>query len=310
MHHEWYSLNRIIRGVKTLRQKLFLMMALAIFAALLLAANEISRPDGWSIFSLYLYWVARIALEALLFAATFLLAIQVPYLGDRQEIAVLTATFFSYIPFVLTITALDIVIGLPELGWPPDSGQQTNSQLGAFFLELFYLLDNHLFLCLLISIPILFDRTGNIPEGLTSSGSSNASSIAGRQETSAPGRVPFSLEGSTEFKSPFFKSLSPAFRGFLLRAEAQEHYVRLVGSEDSRMVLYRFSDVLRELPDELGLQVHRSHWVAYDAVESVYRAGNNTRIKTVDGAEVPVSRRFSDTVQTLLADYIDSPSPR
>ena len=58
----------------------------------------------------------------------------------------------SLIPFTLSVTALDIIIGLPELGIN-DSGTEQISRGWAFVLELFYLLDNHLVLGMLLLIP-------------------------------------------------------------------------------------------------------------------------------------------------------------
>ncbi len=53
----------------------------------------------------------------------------------------------------------------------------------------------------------------------------------------------------------------PSLDGQINHIEAQEHYIRVATSSERRMVLYRFSDAIREMPDTLGLQVHRSHWV-------------------------------------------------
>ncbi|MEP3049182.1 MAG: LytTR family DNA-binding domain-containing protein [Roseibium sp.] len=238
-----------------------------------------------------------------MFVATYLLVSLVPVFSGRPIISVLTAALFSYTPFVLAIIALDIIIGLPELGWSPNTVQSHGSAVTAFLFELVYLLDNHFFLCMILSVPLLFAKHNNFDNIDDDLGSSSQVKFEPKDVTQNTSSV--LLPDSGELNSPFFKSLSPAFQGALLRAEAQEHYIRLIGTEETRMILYRFSDVLRELPDELGLQVHRSHWIAYDGVKRVFRAGGNTRIQTVDGVEIPVSRRFSKTVMTLLSDHID-----
>ena len=39
-----------------------------------------------------------------------------------------------------------------------------------------------------------------------------------------------------------------------------------------------------------GLQVHRSHWVSFDAIDKTERRGDGARLILADGASVPVSR--------------------
>ena len=66
--------------------------------------------------------------------------------------------------------------------------------------------------------------------------------------------------------------------------------MRLKTSEETRMVLNRFADVLRDLPEEAGIRVHRSHWVAINAVKEAFRDGANLKLKLVTDDVVPVSR--------------------
>lgn len=57
------------------------------------------------------------------------------------------------------------------------------------------------------------------------------------------------------------------------------------------MILCRMEDAAREL-DGLGLRVHRSWWVAADAVEGSDREGQRTLLRLTDGRRVPVGRSF------------------
>ncbi|WP_411053284.1 LytTR family DNA-binding domain-containing protein, partial [Tritonibacter sp. SIMBA_163] len=41
-----------------------------------------------------------------------------------------------------------------------------------------------------------------------------------------------------------------------------------------------------------GWQVHRSHWVAENAVVKGERIGSAARLTTADGRDLPVSRRY------------------
>jgi len=52
----------------------------------------------------------------------------------------------------------------------------------------------------------------------------------------------------------------------------------------------RLSDAIRETGSAAGLQVHRSHWVALDAITQVRKKGDGAILTLRDQTEVPVSR--------------------
>ena len=58
----------------------------------------------------------------------------------------------------------------------------------------------------------------------------------------------------------------------------------------SELILLRMRDAVAELDGIDGAQVHRSWWVARDAVEDVKRDGRNLRLVLTGGLEAPVSR--------------------
>nr|QQZ51292.1 LytTR family transcriptional regulator DNA-binding domain-containing protein [Phenylobacterium glaciei] len=70
----------------------------------------------------------------------------------------------------------------------------------------------------------------------------------------------------------------------------EDHYVRVHTAVRSELILMRLSDAVARTGRE-GLQVHRSWWVARDAVTEVIRDGRNLRLKLLNGLEVPVARR-------------------
>jgi hypothetical protein len=71
--------------------------------------------------------------------------------------------------------------------------------------------------------------------------------------------------------------------------KAEQHYVQAHTRDRRFMTLYRFSDAIAELGDELGLQVHRSFWINKDAVEAVRKGDRKMQLDMVDGTVVPVS---------------------
>lgn len=82
-------------------------------------------------------------------------------------------------------------------------------------------------------------------------------------------------------------------RGFpdkILALGVEDHYVRVHSSDQSEMLLMRLADAIDEVADLEGLQVHRSWWVAKDAIQSSKREGRNLVLVLLNGLEVPVSR--------------------
>jgi len=91
----------------------------------------------------------------------------------------------------------------------------------------------------------------------------------------------------------FEARLPPKLRGASLYAvEAQDHYLRLHTSRGSDLILMRLSDALAELKGIEGAQVHRSWWVARDALVEAKRADGRAVLTLPSGAEAPVSRTY------------------
>lgn len=253
------------------------LVAVALLAALLVASSNTSQTAGLPLWGVYPYWLVRIGIEAVLFVA--LRDGIERHLPRIRSLAGVTAAAMlaSLVPFVLAVTALDIVLGQPELGL--DTGQvPAGLRLAEFAMELVYLLDNHLALCLLLTIPRVVLRTAAAPAA--------EMSTAGPEGGAADGAV--------------LRGIDPPLAGEVIWAEAQEHYVRLVTPSEARLVLHRFSDILRALPADAGVRVHRSHWVAFAAIAEAFRDGANLRLRLRNGAVVPVSRSYRGATERAL----------
>jgi LytTr DNA-binding domain-containing protein len=289
---------------------------LALASALLLASTQMAHPDDWSLVGIYGYWIIRIVIEAGLFVAFSELIGRLPILNYRPWLVIALAAFVSLFPFVLSITALDLILGLPELGgsigFTPDPNQiatdhSGSSRIGSFLKEVIYLTDNHLALCLLMSVPKLFQLAG----------SETASAPNAEWDETGPPSEPSIMSSEVEeedlgelvvaenLEKGYLRHMERPLAGSLLRVEAQEHYIRLVGQSESRMMLYRFNDVVSELSDEHGMQVHRSHWVAFDAIERLLRENGRFWLSATDGAKIPVSRKYVADVRSHIAIKAD-----
>lgn len=92
----------------------------------------------------------------------------------------------------------------------------------------------------------------------------------------------------------FLERLPLKLRGAEVWAvEAEDHYLRLHTSKGQDLILLRLADAVRELEGIEGAQVHRSWWVARDAIADARRGDGRATLKLKDGSEVPVSRTYA-----------------
>lgn len=89
----------------------------------------------------------------------------------------------------------------------------------------------------------------------------------------------------------FAARLSGPLEGRLICLEMQDHYLVVHHSGGSTMILCRMEDAAREL-HAIGRRVHRSWWVAADAVAHPEREGQRIFLRLTDDRRVPVGRSF------------------
>ncbi|WP_428392238.1 LytTR family DNA-binding domain-containing protein [Lichenicoccus sp.] len=76
----------------------------------------------------------------------------------------------------------------------------------------------------------------------------------------------------------------------IIALQMEDHYVRVHTRTASRLVLMPMHQAIGDLGEVPGLRVHRSWWVARDAVVATTRHGRNVRLRLANGVEAPVSR--------------------
>jgi hypothetical protein len=81
---------------------------------------------------------------------------------------------------------------------------------------------------------------------------------------------------------------------------AELHYVRVVTTRGRSLVLYNLRDAITEMPTDVGIQTHRSYWVAFAHVVRLVNRGGRSFCLMDDGTEVAVSRRESSRVRAQL----------
>lgn len=93
-------------------------------------------------------------------------------------------------------------------------------------------------------------------------------------------------------RPPILSRLPAHLRGELRYMSMQDHYVDVYTNRGNALVLMRFADAMAETGSTAGLQVHRSHWVALDAVAGTERRQGRLFVKMQNGTLLPVSRSY------------------
>ncbi|MGB3244809.1 MAG: LytTR family DNA-binding domain-containing protein [Sulfitobacter sp.] len=101
----------------------------------------------------------------------------------------------------------------------------------------------------------------------------------------------------TDPQARFLRRLPIETRGALIRIEAQDHYLNVITAKGNALILLRLAEAVAELEGAGGLQVHRSHWVSLDAVQSHRRSEGRDILQVSDGSSIPVARTRRDAAR-------------
>ena len=258
-----------------------LLLFTAVLAGCLVAASQQQYVGFTGLLGAYLYWIIRVVAEAMMFVSVrYAVRKYLPQVKSFFAVTGLAAAL-SLIPFVLVVIAADIILGTPELGLNPELSML--SRLAAFGMAMISLADNHFVLCALLTLPSILASFFNRPE-------ENPDTVDGENAANDSGTI--------------LSSIEPPLSDPILWAEAREDYVKLVTSNENRMVLNRFSDILRELPSDAGIRVHRSHWVAYSAVSELYRDGSSLQVRLKTDDVIPVSQSYRTAAEVALSRVV------
>jgi hypothetical protein len=101
-----------------------------------------------------------------------------------------------------------------------------------------------------------------------------------------------------EAETTFRRRLSAKRRGArLIAIEAHDHYLRVHTDAGAELITLRFADALDDLALAHGWRVHRSWWVAADAVEAVRWRRGAGEARLVGDLVAPVSRTYAPVLR-------------
>lgn len=179
------------------------------------------------------------------------------------------AVFLATLPMMLITGIANNMM----TGWQPDAGE-----LAELFVSISLIGGSHSFL----SDQIVSNLVQVDPPYMRKGDEQDISNQA-----LDPHLAPMPSAGST-----LVAKLPPHVRGKIISMQVEDHYVRVRSLNGSAMVLIRFSDALRGIAHVEGAQVHRSWWVATDAVTAIRKTGRTAQLTLSDGTKVPVSQPY------------------
>lgn len=101
-------------------------------------------------------------------------------------------------------------------------------------------------------------------------------------------------------RPPFAKLVHPSAWGALRYLKAELQYIRVVTDRGQSLILYSLRDAIAELPPESGVQIHRSFWVAWEAVKRFHVRGRQGEVDLGNGIHLPVSRGNVKRLKELM----------
>lgn len=101
-------------------------------------------------------------------------------------------------------------------------------------------------------------------------------------------------------KNDFISRLPEHLGTDLVSMSMQDHYVEVVTKKGREMIHSRFGDALASVAKHAGVQCHRSHWVALNAIAGSKLTGKDKHVSLVDGRRIPVSDSYVQQVQSAV----------
>jgi len=142
-------------------------------------------------------------------------------------------------------------------------------------------------------------RSSSDPHGAepgTSRDDPGAAGASPAQSSSSALQSASRADQAARLQARFLDRLPPEVGRDVIYLKVSGHYITVVTTAGSGILLMRFADAVAEL-EGAGMQVHRSFWVAYRHVTAVEQREGRTVVCLTGGVVVPVSRTFVAAVR-------------
>lgn len=112
--------------------------------------------------------------------------------------------------------------------------------------------------------------------------------------------VPVTVATPPDAREKLFERLPEMVGRDIVYVSVSGHYIKVNTTEGSSLLLMRLSDAVGALGD-MGLQVHRSYWVAHRHITGVLRRDGRMLLRLTGAQEVPVSRTHMAAVRNAVS---------
>lgn len=90
---------------------------------------------------------------------------------------------------------------------------------------------------------------------------------------------------------PFYALLNNPIVGELIYLKSELHYLTVVTTQGSELILYNLKDAVEEVPEFAGAMSHRSYWVSFKHINKLKLEGRQGKLIMSNGDSVLISRR-------------------
>jgi hypothetical protein len=114
--------------------------------------------------------------------------------------------------------------------------------------------------------------------------------------------APTTPRGTLDRAEPdFMRRLPVGRRGRLIALSAELHYLRVHTTAGDALILHGFGEALAQLGPDVGVRIHRSHWIDPAFVAEVTKERGRTIVRLSNGLMLPVARNRRAEVAANLA---------
>ncbi len=107
---------------------------------------------------------------------------------------------------------------------------------------------------------------------------------------------PPSLQARDEL-AEFWSRIPGRLSRRLVALSAELHYLPVHTTEGDTLILFSFGRAVDLLQEQIGMQIHRSHWVALDRIDDVISRDGRVTCHMIGGLSFPVSRSFRSALK-------------
>ncbi len=94
--------------------------------------------------------------------------------------------------------------------------------------------------------------------------------------------------------------IPPKVRGPLISMSSQDHYLEIVTENGSHLIRQTMAKAVTMVPEDAGLRIHRSHWVAFNAIVKMEKTAEKYTVLLKNGQTLPVGKSKVEELQAFL----------